>query len=26
VAIIHNGPGSPSDARVNVEIWWVTLG
>ena len=26
VAIIHNGPGSPSNARVNVEIWWVTLG
>jgi hypothetical protein len=24
VAIIHNGPGSPSNAAVHVEIWWIT--
>jgi hypothetical protein len=25
VAIIHNGPGSPSNARVNLTLVWVTL-
>jgi hypothetical protein len=24
VAIVHNGPGSPSNAAVHVEIWWIT--